>query len=114
MHCTRLLFLLTASLALAGAASAQTRPGLPANGALLKRKAGEWRREENQAREAAYAWARKKGWPVHQVLPDGSSWSCNGSMKTATRCTTPPTSTRGPLPPPAPTNCGPAVRWGCV
>ncbi|MBD0260318.1 MAG: S8 family serine peptidase, partial [Cytophagales bacterium] len=72
MHCMRLLFLLTASLALVGAAFAQTRPGLPANGALLKRKADEWRRQGNRAREAAYAWARKKGWPVQQVSPDGS------------------------------------------
>ncbi len=67
-----LLFLLTASLALGGAASAQTRTRLPANGALLKRKADEWRREGNREREKAYAWARKKGWPVRQVLPDGS------------------------------------------
>ena len=71
MHYKRLLLLLTASLALAAAAPAQNRPGLPANVAWLKRKADAWRREGNRAREAAYARARKEGWPVRQVLPDG-------------------------------------------
>jgi subtilisin family serine protease len=71
VHYKRLLLLLTASLALAATAPAQTRRGLPADAALLRRKADEWRREGNRAREVAYAQARKKGWPVRQALPGG-------------------------------------------
>jgi hypothetical protein len=71
VHYKRLLLLLTASLALAATAPAQNRRGLPANAALLKRKADEWRREGNREREKAYRWARKKGWVLRQVLPGG-------------------------------------------
>jgi len=72
LRCKRLLLPLILSLALAATAPAQNRAELPANGALLKRKAAEWRREGNREREKAYEWARRKGWPVRQVLPDGS------------------------------------------
>ena len=72
MRCKRLLLPLLLSLALAATAPAQNRAELPANGALLKRKAAEWRREGNREREKAYERARRKGWPVRQVLPDGS------------------------------------------
>jgi len=52
-------------------APAQVRSPLPANAEGLKRRADQWRRELNRQREDAYQWARKRGLPVHQVLPDG-------------------------------------------
>ncbi len=72
MYRNRLLFLLTLLLALAVTAPAQTPSGLPANATLLKSRADQWRREGGREQDRARAWARKKGWLVRQVLPDGA------------------------------------------
>ncbi len=72
-----LLILLTVILE-SGRVLAQSPAGRLTNTGALRAKAAQWKTEYAVNREKALQLARKRGWPVKQLLPDGTIVSLEG------------------------------------